>query len=236
MNKYVTDEIEIERKVDFCGPKPDIFDSLSEEELLIVNAKRFEVDFKAGETIFKQGSALTHMIYIMEGKAKILLENSSNQVILMKILKQPDIIVGPGFNRDYRHYFSVVAIQDTRACFVDVDVFKKLVEANSRFALKLMNFLNEGYISLFDKIKNLTNKHMNGRLADTLLYLSDEIYQQNEFDTPLNRMDLGNMSSMTKESVIRTLKIFKEDGIIDCKGDHFKILKKDVLLDISKKG
>jgi hypothetical protein len=32
------------------------------------------------------------------------------------------------------------------------------------------------------------------------------------------------------------LKNFKEDGIINTQGDSFEILKKDVLLDISKKG
>jgi len=236
MNKYTTEEIEVKDRVDFCGPRPKIFQSLKDEELVIIRDNRFEVDFKAGETITKQGSALTHMIYITEGKAKVVLENSYNQVILLKILQQPDFVVGPGFNRDFRHYYSVVAIQDTRACFVDVDIFKKFVERNSDFALDMISFLNESCVTLYDKIKNLTNKHMNGRLADTLLYLSDEIYQSDEFTTPLSRLDIGNMSSMTKESVIRTLKNFKEDSIIDCKGDYFKILKKDVLIDISKKG
>ncbi|MBN2615580.1 MAG: Crp/Fnr family transcriptional regulator [Bacteroidales bacterium] len=222
-------------QVDFCTPKPAVFHSLNEEELTILRKNSFEVDFKEGETIFKQGSPLTHIIYLTEGKAKLLLENS-NQTILMKIVQESDIIIGPGFNRDYRHYFSVVAIQDTRACFINVDIFKQFIELNTSFALSLIDFIHEDTVSHFDKIKNLTNKHMNGRLADTLLYLSDDIYKSHEFLTSLSRMDLANMSSMTKESVIRTLKNFKEDHIIDCKGNEFKILNKEVLIDISKKG
>lgn len=220
----------------YCGPGPEIFNALNEEELQSVLTSRFEVDFKAGETIVKQGSALTHIIYLVDGKAKVLLEDSANQDILLQILQQPDVIIGPGFNKDYRHYCSVVAIEDATACFVDVNIFKSFVEANPQFALDLVVFLNTGYIKLYDKLKSLANKHMNGRLADTLLYLSDEVYKSTEFDTSLSRLDIANMSSMTKESVIRTLKNFKEDGIIDTQSDSFKILKKDVLLDISKKG
>lgn len=222
-------------QTDFCKPKPDIFHSLNEDEISFLTENSFEVDFKKGETIFKQGSPLTHIIYLTEGKAKVLLE-SSNQTILTKILQDSDVLVGPGFNRDYRHYFTVVAIQNTRACFVNVDNFKQLIEQNTHFAMKLIDFIHEDAVAQYDKIKNLTNKHMNGRLADTLLYLTDDIYGTNKFLTSLSRMDLANMSSMTKESVIRTLKNFKEDKIIDFKGNEFNILNKEVLVDISKKG
>jgi len=220
----------------YCGPGPGIFHSLNQEQLQLVYSSRFQVEFKAGETIIKQGSALTHVIYLVDGKAKVLLEDSANQDILLQILQQPDVIIGPGFNKDFRHYYSVVAIEDTKACFVDVNMFKKFVEANPQFALDLVVFLNTGYIKLYDKLKSLANKHMNGRLADTLLYLSDEVYKNTEFETSLSRLDIANMSSMTKESVIRTLKNFKEDGIINTQNDKFRILKKDVLLEISKKG
>lgn len=223
-------------EADHCGPGPGIFNALNEEQLQLVFSNRFKVEFKPGETIVKQGSALTHVIYLVEGKAKVLLEDSANQDILLQILQQPDVIIGPGFNKDYRHYCSVVAIEDTKACFVDVNIFKSFVEANPQFALELVVFLNTGYIKLYDKLKSLANKHMNGRLADTLLYLSEEVYKSTEFETSLSRLDIANMSSMTKESVIRTLKNFKEDGIIDAQSDSFRILKKDVLLDISKKG
>ena len=227
---------EIQNKVNRCDARPVFFNSLDDEQLKAVNANRFEVYFKAGETIVKQGSALTHIAYIIEGKAKVLLEGFKSQTILLKILKQPDVIGGPGFNTDFRHYFSVVALEDTKACFVDIHLFKRLVLLNQPFAMNLIAALNYEIINLYDKLKCLTHKHMNGRLADTLLYLSENIYQSPEFTTRLSRSDIANMSCMTNESAIRTLKDFKNDGIIDCKGDYFKILKRDTLLDISKKG
>jgi len=202
----------------------------------MIDENHFEVFFAAGETIFKQGSALTHIIYIIEGKTKLLLEDSNGETILLKILKQSDLIGGPGFNTDYRHHFSVVALEDTTACFIDVNYFKQLVLSNQPFTMNLIAYLNQIIINLYDKLKCLTHKHMNGRLANTLIYLSDDVYQSSEFTTLLSRSDIANMSCMTNESVIRTLKNFKDDDIIKNKGNYFKILKKDVLLDINKKG
>jgi len=227
---------ETEKKLDPCEAMPEIFNALSNEQLRILTTNRFEVRFKAGETIFKQGSALTHIIYLKEGKAKILLEDSNGQTILLKILKQPDMIGGPGFHTDYRHHFSVVAMEDTTACMIDVNLFKNFILSNPQFGLDMIAFLNHGFINLYDKLRGLTNKHMSGRIADTLIYLADEVYNNAEFTTPLSRIDIANMSAMTKESAIRTLKAFKEGGIIDCKGDYIKILKKDTLINISKKG
>lgn len=219
-----------------CEPEPSIFSTLNAGQIEVLNSNRFEVSFNSGETIFKQGSALTHIVYFKSGKAKMVLEDTNGQSVLFKIVKQYDIAGGPGFYTDYRNYFSLVAIEDTKACFVDVEIFKSFVETNPKFASALIAFLNSGFIKMYDQLRSFTNKHMNGRLADTLLYLSNEVYCDTEFTTTLSRLDLANMSSMTKESVIRTLKNFKEDEIIDFKNDSFKILKKDILVDISKKG
>ncbi len=229
-------KLEAQNEVNRCDTKPVFFNSLNNEQLKAVDANRFVVHFKAGETIFKQGGTLTHIIYIIEGKTKILLEGSNGQTILLNILKQPDIIGGPGFNTDFRHHFSLVALEDTKACFIDVNLFKRLILSNLPFAINLIAYLNQRTINLFDKLKSLTHKHMNGRLADALIYISEEVYQSQEFTTLLSRSDIANMSSMTIESAIRTLKKFKDDGIIDYTRNHFRILKKDVLLDISKKG
>jgi len=226
---------EIHDKGSGCEAIPAFFNLLNSEQLKSINANRFEVHFKAGETIIKQGSPLTHIIYITEGKAKVLLE-SFGQTILLKILNKPAIIGGPGLYTDYRHYLSVVALGDTTTCFVDINLFKRLILSNQSYVMNLIADLNREIINLYDRLTCLTHKHMNGRLADTLIYLSEDVYQSREFTTELSRSDIANMSCMTNESAIRTLKDFKDDGIIDCKGDHFKILKKEVLLDISKKG
>jgi CRP/FNR family transcriptional regulator len=77
---------------------------------------------------------------------------------------------------------------------------------------------------------------MSGRLADILLYLSDEIYGSEEYEMILTRQELGEMTSMAKECVVRILKEFEDSAVIESTSSYLKILNKVKLHEISAKG
>ena len=83
---------------------------------------------------------------------------------------------------------------------------------------------------------SLTQKYMPGRVAETLLYLKQEIYKGNRFTVDLSRQELAEMSNMTKESLVRILQQFKESNLIKTQGSEIEILDEVSLLDISKNG
>jgi len=77
---------------------------------------------------------------------------------------------------------------------------------------------------------------MPGRVADLLLYLKNEIFLTNPFNTRLSRQELADMTGMTMESFIRILKEFKSSDIISVDGSQMHILDEEALALISKKG
>jgi CRP/FNR family transcriptional regulator len=91
-------------------------------------------------------------------------------------------------------------------------------------------------VKVYERLISLTQKQMPGRIADVLLYLSNEIYNDNTFDISLSRQDIGDLSSMTKDSAIRILKDFESEKIILVEGKHISILKKETLNEISIRG
>jgi len=219
-----------------CDLKSNLFCFLTDEQLNSINESRLEVHYKKGELILKKGGPLTHIICISKGLAKVNLENNNGKQVLLGLIKPVEFIAGPGFLIDEQHHFTVSAIEDTEACFIDIRTYKEVMSKNPEFLMELVKYLNKHIIRYFNKINNLAHKHMHGKMADTLLYLADEVYHSDVFETYLTRQDLADMSAMTKESSIRILKEFKEDGIIDFNNARFKILKKDSLLQISKNG
>jgi CRP/FNR family transcriptional regulator len=219
-----------------CKVQSSIFKYLSEEELEYVNRVRFEVAFNAGEKIFKQGGPLTHIVCITDGLVKVFLESDDHHDIILRLVKPTELIGGPGFRTDGRHHFSAEALADTVACFIEITEFEKLLSNNTTFAIELIAYLNRAHINLYHKLLTNTHKHMSGRMAGTLLYLSQEIYDSDKFETPLSRQDLADMSGMTKESAIRVLKEFKEEGILNCFSTHFEIANKDALQKIFRLG
>jgi len=218
-----------------CGLKLNLFCYMTKDQLEEVNFKRQEVQFNAGETIFKSGGPLTHIVCLTNGLVKVHLE-SHDKRILLNIVKPGEMILGPGFLVDDRHYITVTAIEKTTACYINANDLKELIKTNAEFSMELVRHLNKEIITFYEKLSGLTHKHMHGKMADTLLYLANEIYANDKFITLLNRQDLADMAAMTKESVIRILKEFKEEGIIAYNTTHFEILNKESLKRISQNG
>jgi CRP/FNR family transcriptional regulator len=111
---------------------------------------------------------------------------------------------------------------------IDIGVFKQLLKQNSAFAFHIINLLNENTSQIYGRFFSLTQKQLHGRLADILLCLANRIFKNKSFDLPLSRADMGDLTGMSTESVIRMMKEFKDDGLIemDC--------KKVELLDIAR--
>lgn len=218
-----------------CNCKSSIFKHLSQPELGLINQSRFQVNYKAGEIIFKQGTPSPYFVCITSGLAKIYIEGYGKNLILA-LVKSVDYIFGPGIYVDNRHYYTASAVEDSTACLVDVNIFKKLIRENPDFAEEFIKRVSLQSIFNFNQVISLTQKQMHGRIADVLFYLSDKIYCQNPFELTISRQDLADLSGMSKESAIRILKEFKEEGILTVDGNVLEILNLKQLHQISETG
>lgn len=214
----------------------NILSFLTSEQQKQIKEMQFAVSFAKGEIIFKQGAPMSHIIVIVDGMAKIFLEDGDHRNIVFKLIQSGEIICGPGFLTDYKHHFSVSAMEETTAYFIEVEAFEKLILENSKFASKMIGYRNRAHIGIYNKFKVITHKQMNGRMADTLIYLSETIYKSNSFETKLTRQDLADMSAMAKESAIRILTDFKSSEIIKFNNNKFEILNKSALNKILNNG
>ncbi|MDZ7777130.1 MAG: helix-turn-helix domain-containing protein [Bacteroidales bacterium] len=82
----------------------------------------------------------------------------------------------------------------------------------------------------------LTQRQMPGRVAGSLLYLAEEVYNTNDMMLDISRQDLAELSGMTKESAIRILKEFKDAGYISLDTQHLTIHDSGNLEKISQNG
>jgi CRP-like cAMP-binding protein len=219
-----------------CFKKTPLFYQLTDEELHIINRNRFEANYKAGETIFKQGTAMTHLMSFRKGLAKVYIEGVNNRNLIMQFILPTNLLGGPGFKTDNRYHYTIVAVEDSEACFIDIKDFEEVLLRNNEFALLLIAKNNKQSIYNFGRFISLTQKQMPGRIADALLYISQEVYKSNDFETRISRQDIADLTALTKESTIRILKQFKNDKIIEVDGNHFRILDLEELKRISLTG
>lgn len=220
-----------------CKEKSVCFRQLNEDELVLTNENRVQIRFKKGEIISKQGSFVTHIMYLKSGYAKVYKETDLNNNMILDIIPSGKLIgLISLFNKDNIARFSVAALDDAEVCSIDRNTIEKLIHKNSEFARTVILSLNEESLQFYDKMASLTQKQMNGRVADALIYLSENIFNSLKFKMILTRKDLADFTGMSMMSVVRTLKELKEEKIIEDEKGYINIKKMDILRKISLTG
>jgi CRP-like cAMP-binding protein len=206
-----------------------MFRLLSHEELAMINDNRCQVKYKAGETIRKQGANLLHVISVTSGLCKLYIEGMESRNIILRIIKPTNFIGGPGLYVDQMHHFTVSAITDTTVCFIDTKIFKLIMEENKAFADEFMQDMSRNMISIYNRIISLTQKQMAGRVADALVYLSDDIFESRTFDLPLTKQEIADFAKMSKDNVVKIMKAFNNENIIKQSDKSIEIIDYDKL-------
>ena len=219
-----------------CDLMSPLFRLLSVEELKNLNTDRYEVEYKVGDSIFKQGSAANNILSLTKGKVKLYLEGLNDQDLIFKISKPWELLGGPGLFIDNRHHSSAMAIETSTICFINLERFKEVICSNPEFGKLFMREQNENTVHLYQRFLSNSQKHMNGRLADALLYLASEIYIEPISEILLSKHDLAELSGMTRDSVVRVLKSFSAEGLIDIQDKVIVILNKEKLEELSRLG
>lgn len=218
------------------NPHLDCFDVLTDKEKEIVDNHTIEIKYKKGEIIAKQGSFASHVIFLKEGLVKVFLEGNPKDLILKIIPSDHLITLSSIYEGNTTFLYSAATYIESTASLIEADIFKQLIRKNSNFASKIINILNENTAQVYGRFYALTRKQAHGRVADILLCLSQRIYKADQFSLSLSRNDLADLTGLSPESVIRILKEFKEENLIEVKGKSIEILNFSSLKKISSVG
>lgn len=224
------------RDFDNCSKLWKNFQYLTKGELKLINENRYEATFKPGEIMIKQGSPTSNALFMSDGKAKIYIEGKNGKNFIIGIALPGNLILGPGAYVDLRHNYSVAAITTVHASFINFEIFNQLVRQNGAFAEGLIGDICSKSMKSHSRMVNLAQKRMSGRLAEILLYFSDEVFLSDEYEMILSRQELGEMTSMAKECVVRILKEMEDSGIIYSTASQIQIRDKERLIQLSEKG
>lgn len=211
------------------------FSTLSKEQLEILEQNTTDVHYNKGEIVVKQGTKANNILYLTEGLLKVGMRNGDNHLILS--IKPPNhfIALEALYGTEY-HPYSITAIEDSMLHFIDLDIFKEVCNNNPQFSNELLRVINTNAVTVYNRMFSLTQKQLHGRLADILLCLSSRIFKKDSFDLPLSRKDLAALTGMAPESVIRILKEFKNDKLLNTRGKQIEILNPKLLKKISDVG
>lgn len=219
-----------------CFHKAPIFQLMNAEELEAIQNTRFEVTFKPGEIIYKQGTKTTQIVSITAGLAKTYIEGLNHRNFIIELIKPVTVISGPGTYVDQKHHFSLKAIETTQTCFFDLQTFKHIVSSNPKLSDFLIHIVSKRSIFQLQKFISLTQKQVNGRIAENILYLHNHIYETNPMELTITFQDIAEMTAMTRDSVVRVMKDLSSEKLIKLDENTLTILNFDKLIQLSELG
>ncbi len=212
------------------------FETLTVEQKEFLDAHSVRIKYRKGEMICKQGGFVSHVMYMEQGLAKVFLENGSNSLVL-RVIPDGNFLGLASISEEHSTFpYSAMAYVDSDIRQIDIHAFRKLMELNNQFVKEIINILSANSLQIYGRFFCLTYKQAFGRLADILLCLADRIFKNTEFDLPLSRKELAELSGMSSETVIRMLKEFKEEGLIRMDGKAIQVMDYERLKQISDTG
>lgn len=219
-----------------CNKKSPLFNSLTVDELALLNKDRYSVRFHKGEVIIKQGTRANYLVSLIEGFAKMYIEGDHGRNLVLDFINPPRLLGGPGSQIEGKHRYTVVAIRETLVCFIDLESFKRVFASSSTFAEQFLIHCSGNYLAALDRMVGISQKQMHGRMADALIYLSERIYSNKSIGEEISRQDIAEYTCMSKDSAIRVLKEFERDQIVGLPGRRIEVLDSGKLREIADKG
>ena len=217
----------------------DFWALLDSEEKRIISDNFKITNYKKNEVIYNEGDRPLQLMYLLKGKVKVYKKGNGDRTQIIRLVR-------PGQYFGYRAYFaneayvtSGAAIESTQVGFLPMSLVEEHIRRNNDLAFFFIRALANNLGQSDTRTVNLTQKHIRGRLAESLMVLYDN-YGYEPDSTTLNiylsREDLANLSNMTTSNAIRTLTAFASEQLITVDGRKIKILNEQELRHISKYG
>lgn len=219
-----------------CDIQAPCFQMLLPEEAELVRSSKTQVLFRKDDNLTKQGAFASYVLFVIDGFAKQYLEGDGIKNYNLRIIKPGEFVgLSVVFSENTFNYSSV-ALTDCHVFLVEKQAISKVIKQNGLFGFNIIKRYCEQNTNLINTVRNLMYKQMNGRMADTLLYIDSLKTEKPELFQLLSRKDLADFAGISTESAVKLLKTFEKDGLIKLKEKDIQIVKQNELLEISRKG
>ncbi len=219
-----------------CDIQAPCFQMLIPEEAELVRASKTQVLFRKDDNLTKQGAFASYVLFIISGYAKQYLESDSSKSFNLRIIKPGEFIGLSSVFSGNTFTYSSVALTDCQVFLVEKEAIARVAKENGKFGFQIIKRYCEQNTNLLGTVGSLMYKQMNGRLAETLLYLDSVRQEKEEIFQLLSRKDLADFAGISTESAVKLLKLFEKDGLIKLNEKDIHIIKHQTLLEISRKG
>lgn len=213
-----------------------LFKTLNQEESAFLESEKICKIYKKGEILYREGNRIHNVFCINKGVLKIYKTGSDGKEQIVAFAQRGDITGYRSVLSNEQACTTAEVIQESEICQIPSNVIFHLIKTNGDFALSLLQLTCKELNQANSFIKDIAQKTVRERLAESLLMLENTfgITDEGYLNITLTREELANIVGTATESVIRFLSEFKSDKIIIMEGKKIMLSDKAYLKKMSK--
>lgn len=226
-------------EIDFSSSLAEVWRVLNENERDILRKNSTIRTFKRNGLIYYQGDEPKDMMCLLKGKVKIYKDGIGGRTQIIRMIKPIQYFGYRAFFAHENYLTNASAFEPSTICMIPLNIVTDLIYGNPNLAMFFIRQLSTDLGISDERTINLTQKHIRGRLAESLLFLKDSYGLEADGATLsiyLSREDLANLSNMTTSNAIRTLTTFANEHVIAMDGKKIRIINEERLRQISRLG
>jgi CRP-like cAMP-binding protein len=206
-----------------------ILEGLPESDLDILNRNMVSHTYKKGEILFREGSYPTGIYYVTKGKVKKYKTDKEGREQIFYVCRQGEVLGYHALISEEKYADTAATIEECMIAFIPKDDFLKAIQLSQVLSNRLLKVISHEFGVFVNGLAVFAQRTVRERLALSLILLRDKYKKEQQGNKPveldLSRDDLAKYVGTARETLVRLLHDFKEDGLIETHGRKIILIK-----------
>jgi DNA-binding response OmpR family regulator len=206
----------------------------AKEDFKALFAQRPLEEFKRKDSLFSKGHHPRYLYFVQTGMVKTSMFNEDGKEFVSGLYGDKQVVGLIDLFGGETYSETAKFVSDGTCKSIAKEDFLKAIYGNKDLAMYIYTKLHFSVSIRKDRLLHLAYDSVRKRTADCLLWLNDLYNTSNVFPFTIAfaREDLAAMVGTAKESLIRTLSAFKDEGLIDTNTSEITLYSKEKLEDL----
>ena len=194
--------------------KISLFSELSESDLEAVTKLAVTRNFLKNTIILCEGDLSDSLYVILSGKVKVYLSDDEGKEVTLNVQGEDEYFGELALLDSAPRSASVVTLEKTQLAVISKSAFEQCMAKNPDISLKVSRGLARRLRELSENVRSLALMDVYGRVAHTLLDMSEEHDGKRIIPQKLTQREIASMVGASREMVSRILRDLSIGGYI----------------------
>ena len=219
--------------------KPLLFSGLKDADLSALAAITVRRVFKKGETLFSEGEEATGFYLLLSGSIKLCRMSADGREKVLHFVNPRETFAEAAFFGDGKYPAEARGMESGEVLYLPRQGFMDLMSHNPNFALNLVVSLSLMLRQFVRQIEELSFADVTSRLASFLVRRAAESSTSfggiTYIDLGIRKGELASRLGTASETISRTFKKLKDEGIIEVQGSRVVVHQMNKLEKLSER-